>query len=221
MAAHKSMTEPKVIFMLVHIWVWQVLNWQGAGEKKKLAHISKFGDVRLQTGHTPIFVDSNVFGTEYKIQGVWINRTSCSKKCFANRTVFHILIWTYASRGLNIFRNLSLQKSAETHVFWHFDWEMRFPPQQPHCFDIRTSENGPNPSSRTTRTTNFSTELPNMARTKRCVLYILTWTCASRQNSKFQNWSENVLLADLLRATTAYHCATPELLKLVRCSCFW
>lgn len=84
MAAHKSVTEPKVIFMLVHIWVWQVLNWHIVGR----ICISKFGDVRLQTGHTPIFVDSNVFGTEYKIQCVWINRTSCFKKRPANLIVF-------------------------------------------------------------------------------------------------------------------------------------
>lgn len=112
MAAHKSVTEPKVIFMLVHIWVWQVLNWHIVGR----ICISKFGDVRLQTGHTPIFVDSKCFW--HRIQNTMCLDQShlMFQKAPRKPYCFHILIWTYASRGLT-FSEIYPSKSRPKPMF--------------------------------------------------------------------------------------------------------
>ena len=95
--------------------------------------------------------------------------------------------------------------------FVHFDFEMCFAPQRRALFRTSTSEP------------------PKVVRTW-CVLYILTWKCASRHNGvhffesrhlSFQKWSENGVfctfsLGNVLSATTACTFSTSEPPKVVR-----
>ena len=82
---------------------------------------------------------------------------------------------------------------------------------------------------RATTACTFSTsELPKVVRTW-CVLYILTWKCASRHSAlfrhrNFQKWSgaevfSTFWLANVLRATTACTFLTSQLPKVVRHWC--
>ena len=81
---------------------------------------------------------------------------------------------------------------------------------------------------RATTACTFSTsQLPKVVRTW-CVLYILTWKCASRHNGvhffrhlNFQKWSDHGVfctfsLRNVLRATTACTFSTSQLPKLLR-----
>ena len=94
--------------------------------------------------------------------------------------VLYILTWKCASRHNGVhFLNIRTSKSgANMWCFVHFDLEMCFAPQRRALFS--------------------TSQLPKVVR-QCCVLYILTWTCASRHNgvhffdistSKSQKWSE-------------------------------
>ena len=79
--------------------------------------------------------------------------------------VLYILTWKCASRhnGVHLF-NISTSKSGPKLVcFVHFDFEMCFAPQRRAACTFSTSQ------------------LPKVVRSW-CVLYILTWKCASRHN---------------------------------------
>ena len=108
--------------------------------------------------------------------------------------VLYILTWKCASRhnGVHFF-NISTSKSGPTMVcFVHFDFKMCFAPQRrgnfQHLNFQKWSENGVfcafwlQNVLRATTASKFSTsQLPKVVRTW-CVLYILTWKCASRHN---------------------------------------
>ena len=88
--------------------------------------------------------------------------TSEPPKVVRDRQFFTLLTWKCASRhnGVHFF-DISTSKSGPTlRCFVHFDLEMCFGPQ---------------------RRTLFRRQLPKVVRTW-CVLYILTWKCASRHN---------------------------------------
>ena len=94
----------------------------------------------------------------------------------------------------NIFTS---KKGSKPSVLYTFDFEMCFAPQRRalfrHFFDIRSSKSGPRPSvfntfdfkmcfaPATTACTFSTSQLPKVLR-EWCVLYILTWKCASRHN---------------------------------------
>ena len=113
----------------------------------------------------------------------------------------------FAPQRRTLFRHLNLQKWSEHGVFCTF-WLGNV--------------------LRATMACTFSTsQLPKVVRTW-CVLYILTWKCASRHNGvhffrhrNFQKWSEPLVfctfwLGNVLRATTAYTFSTSEPPKMVR-----
>ena len=110
--------------------------------------------------------------------------------------VLYILTWKCASRHNGVhFLNIRTSKSgANMWCFVHFDLEMCFAPQRRALFDISTSKSGPTmvcfvhfdldmcfaPQRRALfRHLNF--QKSKVVRTW-CVLYILTWKCASRHN---------------------------------------
>ena len=109
-------------------------------------------------------------------------------------SVFNILTSKYASRhnGVHFF-DISTSKSGPTMVcFVHFDLEMCFAPQRRALFRHlnfqKWSDNGVlctfwlGNVLRATKACTFSTsQLPKVVR-EWCVLYILTWKCASRHN---------------------------------------
>ena len=91
--------------------------------------------------------------------------TSQLPKVVRTWCVLYILTWKCASRhnGVHFF-NISTSKSGPNLVcFVHFDLEMCFAPQRPTACTFSTSQ------------------LPKVVRSW-CVLYILTWKCASRHN---------------------------------------
>ena len=108
--------------------------------------------------------------------------------------VLYILTWKCASRHNGVqFFDISTSKSGpELLCFVHFDLEMCFAPQRRALFRHlnfqKWSENGVfctfwlGNVLRATTACNFSTsQLPKVVRSW-CVLYILTWKCASRHN---------------------------------------
>ena len=109
-------------------------------------------------------------------------------------SVFNILTSKCASRhnGVHFF-DIATSKSCPTLTcFVHFDFEMCFAPQRRALFRHlnfqKWSENGVfctfslrNVLRATTACTFSTSQLPKVARTW-CVLYILTWKCASRHN---------------------------------------
>ena len=108
--------------------------------------------------------------------------------------VLYILTWKCASRhnGVHFF-NISTSKSGPSMVcFVHFDLEMCFAPQRRALFQHlnfqKWSEHGVfctfwlgNVLRATTACTFSTSQLPKVVRAW-CVLYILTWKCASRHN---------------------------------------
>ena len=91
--------------------------------------------------------------------------TSEPPKVVRTWCVLYILTWKCASRhnGVHLF-NISTSKSGPKLVcFVHFDFEMCFAPQRRAACTFSTSQ------------------LPKVVRSW-CVLYILTWKCASRHN---------------------------------------
>ena len=143
--------------------------------------------------------------------------TSERPKVFRACGVLHILTWKCASRhnGVHFF-DISNFKSAPNLVcFAHFDLETCFAPQQQRFFNISIFQNCSEPVSflhsslpnvlRATTACNFSTsQLPEVLRA-RCVLYVLTSTCASRYdgvpNFSFLIWPDSsapAALASLL-----------------------
>ena len=110
--------------------------------------------------------------------------------------VLYIFTSKCASRhnGVHFF-DFSASKNGPSMVcFVHFDFEMRFAPQRRALFRHlnfqKWSENGVfctfslrNVLRATTACTFLTSQLPKVVRAS-CVLYILTWKCASRHNSK-------------------------------------
>ena len=108
--------------------------------------------------------------------------------------VLYILTWKCASRhnGVHFF-DIATSKSGPSMVcFVHFDLEMCFAPQRRALFRHRNfqkwSDNGVfrtfwlgNVLRATTACTFSTSQLPKVVR-QWCVLYILTWKCASRHN---------------------------------------
>ena len=108
--------------------------------------------------------------------------------------VLYILTWKCASRhnGMHFF-DIATSKSGPSMVcFVHFDLEMCFAPQRRALFRHRNfqkwSDNGVfrtfwlgNVLRATTACTCSTSQLPKVVR-QWCVLYILTWKCASRHN---------------------------------------
>ena len=91
-----------------------------------------------------------------------------------------------------LFRHLNFQKWSEHGVFVHFDLKMCFSPQRRALFRLRNFQKWSEAGVlctfwlrhvlRATMACTFSTsQLPKVVRTW-CVLYILTWKCASRHN---------------------------------------
>ena len=143
----------------------------------------------------------------YKTRTLWSLLTSCTIPCACHakrhlnlqkmvRTwcVLYILAWKCASRhnGVHFF-DISTSKSGPTMVcFVHFDLEMCFAPQRRALFRHRNFQKWSDPGvfcafwlgsvlRATTACTFPTSQFPKVVRTW-CVLYILTWKCASRHN---------------------------------------
>ena len=105
----------------------------------------------------------------------------------------NILTSKYAPRHNGVhFSDIRTSKSGANMCFVHFDLEMCFAPQRPallrHLHFQKWSETGVfctfwlgNVLRATTACTFSTSELPKVVR-EWCVLYILTWKCASRHN---------------------------------------
>ena len=119
--------------------------------------------------------------------------TSQLPKVVRRWCVLYILTWKCASRhnGVHFF-NISTSKSGpELRCFVHFDLEMCFAPQRRALFRHRNFQKWSDAGVfgtllgnvlRATTACTFSTsQLPKVVR-RWCVLYILTWKCASRHN---------------------------------------
>ena len=120
--------------------------------------------------------------------------TSQRQKVVREWCVLYILTWKCASRhnGVHFF-DITTSKSGPSMVcFVHFDLEMCFAPQRRALFQHlnfqKWSEHGvfctfwlPNVLRATTACTFSTSQLPKVVRSW-CVLYILTWKCASRHN---------------------------------------
>ena len=120
--------------------------------------------------------------------------TSQLPKVVRTWCVLYILTWKCASRhnGVHFFE-ISTSKSGPSMVcFVHFDLEMCFAPQRcalfRHLNFQKWSEHGVfctfwlgNVLRATTACTFSTSQLPKVVRAW-CVLYILTWKCASRHN---------------------------------------
>ena len=120
--------------------------------------------------------------------------TSEPPKVVRTPSVLYILTWKCASRHNSVhFFDMSTSRSGPNVVcFVHFDFEMCFAPQRRALFRPRNfqkwSERGVfctfwlgNVLRATTACTFSTSQLPKVVRTW-CVLYILTWKCASRHN---------------------------------------
>jgi len=120
--------------------------------------------------------------------------TSEPPKVVRDRQFLTLLTWKCASRhnGVHFF-DISTSKSAPRMVcFVHFDSEMCFAPQRCALFRHLKCQKWSAPCvlcafwlgnvlSATTACTFSTPQLPKVVRTW-CVLYILTWKCASRHN---------------------------------------
>ena len=123
--------------------------------------------------------------------------------------VFYTLTWKicFAPQRRALSRHLNFQKWSETVSFFYtFDLKMWFAPQRLELFS--------------------ASQLPKVVRTC-CVLYLLTWKCASRLNgTHFFDISTSksgpnmvcftLWLGNLLRATTVCTFPTSQLPKVVR-----
>ena len=120
--------------------------------------------------------------------------TSQLPKVVRTWCVLYILTWKCASRHDSVhFFDISTAKSGPDLVcFVHFDLEMCFAPRQHALFRHLNCQKWSGPGVfctfwlgnvlRATTACTFSTsQLPKVVRTW-CVLYILTWKCASRHN---------------------------------------
>ena len=120
--------------------------------------------------------------------------TSQLPKVVRTPSVFNILTWKCASRHNGVhFLDISTSKSGPRMVcFVHFHFEMCFAPQRRALFRHRNFQKWSGPGVfctfwlrnvlRATTACTFSTsQLPKVVR-QWCVLYILTWKCASRHN---------------------------------------
>ena len=158
--------------------------------------------------------------------------TSQLPKVVRDRQFFTLLTWKCASRHNGVhFCDIATSKSGpRPSVFYTFDLEMCFAPQRRALLRHRNFKkwSGPgvfctfwlgNVLRATTACTFATSQLQKVVRTW-CVLYILTWKCASRHNGvrhrNFQKWSETVSflhfwLGNVLRATTACTFATSQL----------
>ena len=98
----------------------------------------------------------------------------------------------FAPQRHALFRHRNFQKWSNTDVFFHFDFEICFAPQRRALFRHLNFQKwsdtevlcafGLRNVLRATMARTFSTsQLPRVVRTW-CVLYILTWKCASRHN---------------------------------------
>ena len=135
--------------------------------------------------------------------------TSEPPKMVRTPSVLYILTSKCASRhnGVHFFDIWTSKSGPSMVCFVHFDLEMCFAPQRRALFS--------------------TSQLPKVVRTW-CVLYILTWKCASRHQRRalfrhrnFQKWSEPLVfctfwLGNVLRATTAYTFSASEPPKMVR-----
>ena len=120
--------------------------------------------------------------------------TSEPPKVVRTCCVLYIFTWKCASRhnGVHFF-DIATSKSGPTLVcFVHFDLDMCFAPQRRALFRHRNFQKWSGPGVfcifslgdvlRATTACTFSTsQLPKVVR-HWCVLYILTWECASRHN---------------------------------------
>ena len=120
--------------------------------------------------------------------------TSEPPKVVRDRQFLTLLTWKCASRhnGVHFF-DISTSKSAPRMVcFVHFDLEMCFAPQRRALFrhlnfqkwsdaEVLCTFSLGNVLRATTACTFSTSQLPKVVRTPG-VLYILTWTCASRHN---------------------------------------
>ena len=120
--------------------------------------------------------------------------TSERQKVVREWCVLYILTWKCASRhnGVHFFDIATSKSGPDLVCFVHFDLEMCFAPQRRALFRHRNfqkwSENGvfctfslANVLRATTACTFSTSQLPKVVRGW-CVLYILTWKCASRHN---------------------------------------
>ena len=108
--------------------------------------------------------------------------------------VLYILTWKCASRhnGVHFFDISTSKSSPELRCFVHFDLEMCFAPQRRALFRHLNFQKWSraevfrtfwlrNVLPATTACTFSTSQLPKVLR-PRCVLYLLTWKCASRHN---------------------------------------
>ena len=143
--------------------------------------------------------DTEVFCT-FWLQNVLRATTACTfstsqlPKAVRRWGVLYILTWKFASRhnGVHFF-DIATSKSGRNVVcFVHFDFEMCFAPQRRALFRHlnfqKWSDHGVfctfwlgNVLRATTACTFSTSQLPKVVR-EWCVLYILTWKCASRHN---------------------------------------
>ena len=120
--------------------------------------------------------------------------TSQLPKVVRSWGVLYILTWKCASRhnGVHFFDISTSKSGPKLRCFGHFDLEMCFAPQRRALFRHLNFQKWSEPGVfwtfwlgnvlRATTACTFSTSwLPKVVRTW-CVLYILTWKCASRHN---------------------------------------
>ena len=120
--------------------------------------------------------------------------TSELPKVVRDRQFLTLLTWKCASRhnGVHFFDIWTSKSRPTLRCFVHFDFKMCFAPQRRALFRHlnfqKWSENGvfctfwlQNVLRATTACTFSTSQLPKVVRTW-CVLYILTWKCASRHN---------------------------------------
>ena len=120
--------------------------------------------------------------------------TSQLPKVVREWCVLYIFTWTCASRhnGVHFFDISTSKGGPELRCFVHFDFKMCFAPQRRALFRHlnfqKWSEAGvfctfwlQNVLRATTACTFSTSQLPKVVR-EWCVLYILTWKCASRHN---------------------------------------
>ena len=143
--------------------------------------------------------DTEVFST-FSLRNVLRATTACTfstsqlPKVVREWCVLYILTWKCASRhnGVHFF-DIATSKSRPTlRCFLHFHFEMCFAPQRRALFRHRNFQKWSEPLVfctfwlgnvlRATTACTFSTsELQKVVR-EWCILYILTWKCASRHN---------------------------------------
>ena len=120
--------------------------------------------------------------------------TSQLPKVVRDRQFLTLLAWKCASRhnGVHFFDISTSKSGPKLRCFVHFDLEMCFAPQRRALFRHRNFQKSSDAEVfctfwlgnvlRATTACTFSTsQLPKVVRSW-CVLYILTWKCASRHN---------------------------------------